>query len=74
MEVSEIIGVVIAVTVAAGAIAAYFKSSTGKSTISLLQANIAAYKDAEKLKDARIAYLEGQLVIKDETIKRILKK
>ena len=54
-------------------LATIFSRSRGKNSLDLLQSNINAYKDAEKLKDARIVYLEGQLVIKDETIKRILK-
>lgn len=64
--------VILAVAAAAGGIAAYFRRSAGLGTIKLLQTNIDAYKDSEKLKDARIAYLEGQLVVKDETIKRLL--
>lgn len=72
MDLPTIILAVLAVAVAAGGITAYYKRSAGEQTISLLQANIQAYKDAEKLKDQRIAYLEGQLVIKDETIKRLL--
>lgn len=59
---------------AAGGVVAYFARSRGQETIKLLQTNIDAYKDSEKLKDARIFYLEGQLTVKDETIKRLLKK
>lgn len=73
MDVPELIVAIIALAVAAGAAVAFFARSKGTETISLLQANIDAYKDSEKLKDARIVYLEGQLVVKDETIKRILK-
>lgn len=73
MGLSEIIVAVIAVIIAAGGIAAYFKASTGQSTITLLQTNINAYKDAEKLKDARIVYLEGQVVNANETIKNLNK-
>lgn len=58
----------------AGTATAYFKRSAGMGTIELLRTNIEAYKDSEKLKDQRIAYLEGQLVIKDETIKRLVKE
>lgn len=72
MEISEIVIAVIAVTSAIGGAAAFYGSQRGKGTVKLLQANIEAYKDSEKLKDQRIAYLEGQLVIKDETIKRLL--
>ena len=73
MVISQIVVATTAVIVAAGGIAAYFRRSAGTETIKLLQTNIDAYKDSEKLKDARVAYLEGQLVIKDETIKRLLK-
>jgi hypothetical protein len=73
MDVPELIVAIITLAVAAGGATAFFARSRGQETISLLQANISAYKDSEKLKDARIVYLEGQLVVKDETIKRILK-
>lgn len=72
MELSEILATIITLAVAAGGATAFFARSRGTETISLLQTNVQAYKDAEKLKDARIVYLEGQLVVKDETIKRIL--
>lgn len=72
MDLPAIIAVIITLAVAAGGATAFFARSRGTETISLLQTNIQAYKDAEKLKDARIVYLEGQLVVKDETIKRIL--
>lgn len=74
MTLSELILAILALAVAGGTTAAYFWRSRGKETIELLQTNIQAYKDSEKLKDQKITYLEGQLVIKDETIKRILKK
>lgn len=74
MESSEIILAVLGVVAAAGGVAAYYTRGRGVGTIDLLQKNIDAYKDSEKLKDQRIAYLEGQLVIKDETIKRLIKK
>lgn len=72
MDIPQIIVAVVAVAAAAGGIAAYFSRSQGTNTIKLLQTNIDAYKDSEKLKDARIFYLEGQLTVKDETIKRLL--
>lgn len=72
MELPSAILAVVAVIVAAGGVTAYYKRSAGVESIKLLQINVAAYKDSEKLKDQRIAYLEGQLVIKDETIKRLL--
>lgn len=72
MDFPQITLAILAVVVAAGGLTAYYKRSAGVESIRLLQVNIDAYKDSEKLKDARIAYLEGQLVIKDETIKRIL--
>lgn len=73
MDIPQVILAILAVVLAAGGITAYYKRSAGVESTRLLQINIEAYKDSEKLKDARIAYLEGQLVIKDETIKRILK-
>lgn len=73
MNFPEVILAVIAVIVGAAGVAVYFKGSAGENTIKLLQTNIQAYKDSEKLKDSRIAYLEGQLVTKEETIKRLLK-
>lgn len=72
MSLYEIIAAILGVAGAAGGIAAYFSRSAGMNTIKLLQVNIDAYKDSEKLKDARIYYLEGQLTVKDETIKRLL--
>lgn len=74
MNYISIILAALTIAALAGGVTAYFKRSAGKETIELLQTNIDAYKDAEKLKDQRIAYLEGQLVIKDETIKRLVKK
>jgi hypothetical protein len=71
MNYISIILALLGVAVAAGAVTAWFKRSAGKER---LQTNINAYKDSEKLKDQRIAYLEGQLVIKDETIKRLVNK
>lgn len=73
MGLSEIIVAVIAVIIAAGGISAYYKASTGQSTITILQANINAYKDSEKLKDARIVLLEGQVANANETIKNLNK-
>lgn len=73
MELPSIILAVIGVLAASGGVVAYFARSRGTETIKLLQTNIDAYKDSEKLKDARIFYLEGQLTVKDETIKRLLK-
>lgn len=67
-EILAILGIV----AAAGTLTAYFFRSRGNESIRLLEINIQAYKDAEKLKDQRIAYLEGQLLVKDETIKRLL--
>lgn len=72
MDYSTVIVAVLGVAAAAGGIAAWFSRSRGTDTVKLLQANIDAYKDSEKLKDARIFYLEGQLVVKDETIKRLI--
>lgn len=74
MDLPQIIIAVIGTVAAIGATIAYFARSRGSETIKLLQTNIDAYKDSEKLKDNRITYLEGQLTVKDETIKRILKK
>lgn len=73
MTLPAVILTVLGLVAALGVIVAYFARSRGTETINLLQSNINAYKDSEKLKDARIFYLEGQLTVKDETIKRILK-
>lgn len=73
METPQIILAVMGIAVAAGGVTAYFKRSEGQATISLLETNIKAYQDSEKLKDARITYLEGQIVGKDETIKNLNK-
>lgn len=77
MNYPAVILAVLGIAAAAGVLTAYYRRSEGKETISLLETNIQAYKDSEKLKDARIAYLQGQLVSKDETIdnlNRLLKK
>lgn len=74
MDLPATIVATLAIIVAAGGITAYYKRSAGMETMQLLKTNIEAYKDSEKLKDQRIVYLEGQLVVKDETIKRLLKK
>lgn len=68
MNYPAVILAVLGIAAAAGVLTAYYRRSEGKETISLLETNIQAYKDSEKLKDARIAYLQGQLVSKDETI------
>lgn len=73
MELPAIILAVAAVISSVGAATVWFARSRGNETIRLLEINIQSYKDAEKLKDQKIAYLEGQLMIKDETIKRLLK-
>lgn len=71
MELPSIILATLGIAAAAGVLTAYYRRSEGKETISLLETNITAYKDSEKLKDARIAYLQGQLVSKDETINNL---
>ncbi len=63
----------IALIAAAGGAAAWFARSRGNNVISLQKANIDAYKDAERLKEARILYLEGQIVGYQETIKNLNK-
>lgn len=68
METPSIIVAAIGVIAAAGGATAWFARSRGSNTIDLLQTNIDAYKDAEKLKDARILYLQGQIVALQETI------
>lgn len=72
MELPTTILAILGIAAVMGAVSAYYARGRGVGTITLLQTNIQAYKDAEKLKDQRIAYLEGQLTIKDETIKRLL--
>ena len=57
----------------AGAASIWFARGRGSETIKLLQINIQTYKDAEKLKDQKIAYLEGQLTTANETIKNLNK-
>lgn len=74
MDAPTIILAVIGIAVAAGAVAAFFSRSQGTNTIKLLQINIQSFKDAEKLKDERIKYLEGQVYSKDQTIKRLSEK
>lgn len=71
MNLPEIILAIIGVAVAAGGVTAYYKRSEGVGSIELLQTNIQAYKDAAKLKDQRITYLEGQVYEKDQIIKRL---
>jgi hypothetical protein len=68
MSLPTVILAIIGIIGAAGGTTAYYSRSRGKGTIDLLQTNIEAYKDAEKLKDAQIVYLKGQLVAKDDTI------
>lgn len=73
MNALQIILAVLAFAVTAGGISVFFKRGSGLETIKLLQINVAAYQDSEKLKDARITYLEGQLVNANETIKNLNK-
>lgn len=74
MNLATTVLAALGIIAALGATAAYFRRSSGNETIRLLQINIQAFRDDIADKDRRIAYLEGQLVIKDETIKRLLKK
>lgn len=68
MNIPTIILSILGIAASAGVLAAYYKRAGGLETIKLLQINIDAYKDAEKLKDERIKYLEGQVYSKDQTI------
>lgn len=72
MNLVPIILVILSVSAAIGALSAAY-SLKGRSTGNrqLLESNIQAYKDNEKLKDQRIAYLEGQVYSKDETIQKL---
>lgn len=71
MDIPEVILAIIGVVAAAGLVTAYYKRSEGAESIRLLQTNIQAYKDAEKLKDQRITFLEAQVYEKDQIIKRL---
>lgn len=71
MDLPEVILAVIGVVAAAGLVTAYYKRSEGTESVRLLQTNVQAYKDAEKLKDQKITYLEAQVYEKDQIIKRL---
>lgn len=71
MDIPEVILAIIGVVAAAGLVTAYYKRSEGTESIRLLQTNIQAYKDAEKLKDQRITFLEAQVYEKEQIIKRL---
>lgn len=71
VNIPAITAVILSLVIGAGALSGYFRRAQGQETIKLLQANVVAYKDAEKLKDQRIAYLEGQLYQKDQIIERL---
>lgn len=62
---------IIGFAAAAGASAVFFKRGSGVETINLLKTNIGAYKEAIKLKDERITYLEGIVYSQGETIKKL---
>lgn len=72
MDIAAGILTVFSLVAVAGAASVWFARGRGNETIRLLELNVQSYKDAEKLKDQKIAYLEGQLLIKDETIKRLV--
>ena len=74
MNAPTIILSTLGIIAAAGGMTAYFKSSAGKSNRELLESNVEAYKDSAKLKDQRIAYLEGQVYSKDLTIDKLSRK
>lgn len=74
MDYPTLVIAVLTIAAGAGSLAAWFARSRGTDTIKLLQANIEAYKDSETLKDKRIAYLEGQVVSKDNTIELLTEK
>lgn len=80
MSIPAIILSILGLAAALGVIVAYFARSRGTETISLLQTNIQAYKDAEVLKDAKILVLENQITalkevidVRDKTIEKIIK-
>lgn len=71
MDLPEITLAILGVAVAAGSVTAYYKRSEGMGSIKLLQTNIQAYQDAERLKDQRITYLEAQVYEKDQIIRKL---
>lgn len=72
MNYTGIVLAIVGFAAAVGAAAVFFKRGAGLQTISLLQTNIDAYKDSEIIKDKQIAYLKGQLDIKDKVIERLV--
>ena len=73
MDIPATILVVIGVAAAAGLITAYYRRSEGQGTISLLEANNAALKEALALKDIKITALQAQLQTKDDIIERLVR-
>lgn len=79
MNLPALILSILGLIAAAGVVAAYFARSRGKETIDLLQTNIEAYKDSEKLKDTKILVLENRIMslndvidVRDKTIERLV--
>lgn len=71
MNLLSIVLAVLGITATVGIGWAYFRASAGKANRELLESNIVAYQDAIKLKEQRIAYLEGQVYSKDQTIEKL---
>lgn len=72
MEAVLAIAALMGLALGAGGLAAYFRAGAGEKTISLLQTNEIAYKEAIQLKDQKIAYLEAKCYEKDQIIKKLV--
>jgi len=73
MDLPATLLAIIGVAAAAGLITAYYKRSEGRETITLLEANNSALKEAIQLKDTKIVSLQAQLQTKDDVIERLVR-
>lgn len=70
MNYIEVVGLALTVAASAGGIAAWYKRSEGKDTITLAQSAVQLYKDKEAVYLQQIADLTASNLAKDASIKR----
>lgn len=68
MSVLNLILIILAASVGAGGVAAYFKKGEGKATIELLKTQIQSYKDTEVRLMTENTNLKTDNLAKDKTI------
>lgn len=68
MDLPTLITAIIGISVAAGAVTAFYKRSEGTNTIDLLKTNVMSYEISEKQHLAQIALLESRVKDMDKAL------